>query len=473
MKKFLPIVLAIFILASGCITEEVSKIPETPVPTMVPKISPLVDVAWVEAHLNDPNVRIVDVSQTDLAYESGHIPNAVFLNWRTDISDQREIERFIVAQPEQIEKVLGRLGVGKDTTVVLYDNFKNSLAVKVYQELKYYGHENIAILNGGADAWKNAGKSLTTDDVTVNPTEYKITKTDSKMIVDINYVKANLNKPGFIPMDARGQAMYNGSIPGKTFHTQKEYPKRGHIPGAVNVFWQTNLNPDGTFKSLDELRAMYEAKGVTKDKDVATYCNEGIFAAYDWFVLHELLGYEKVAVYEGSMIEWSGDPATITMLGNEAVGEVYVAAQAKAELINAQGEKIGTAMFTGVNGGVKIALDAANLPAGEHGYHIHAVGKCEPANFTSAGGHFNPFGKKHGVKSPDGPHAGDMPNLVVGQDGTVKTEVTAALVTLGEGINSLFDADASALVIHSGPDDEMTDPTGNSGARIACGVITK
>src|SRR3990172_10257646 len=146
MKKFLPIVLAIFILASGCITEEVSKIPETPVPTMVPKISPLVDVAWVEAHLNDPNVRIVDVSQTDLAYESGHIPNAVFLNWRTDISDQREIERFIVAQPEQIEKVLGRLGVGKDTTVVLYDNFKNSLAVKVYQELKYYGHENIAIL---------------------------------------------------------------------------------------------------------------------------------------------------------------------------------------------------------------------------------------------------------------------------------------------------------------------------------------
>jgi len=305
------------------------------------KVSPLVDVAWVEQHLNDPNVRIIDVSQSILAYETGHIPNAVFLDWKKDIPDSTKPERFLVGSPGQIENVLSRLGVEKDTTVVLYDNFKNSLAVKVYQALKYYGHDNVAILNGGSDAWKNAGKSMATDIVAVKPTEYKITKTDSKMIVDISYVKANLNKPNFVPIDARGQGMYNGSIPGKTFHTQQEYAKRGHVPGAVNVFWQTNLNADGTLKSVESLKEMYEAKGITKDKEIVTYCNEGIFAAFDWFVLHELLGYENVAVYEGSMIEWSNDPTTITMIGNEPVGEMYVAPQAKAELINAQGEKIG------------------------------------------------------------------------------------------------------------------------------------
>lgn len=109
-----------------------------------------------------------------------------------------------------------------------------------------------------------------------------------------------------------------------------------------------------------------------------------------------------------------------------------------------------------------------------HGLHIHAVGKCEPeTNFTTAGGHFNPYSKKHGTKNPEGPHAGDMANLVVGADGTAKTEITASLVTLGADVNSLFDADGSALVIHAGPDDETTDPTGNSGARIACGVVQK
>lgn len=438
------------------------------------KVSPLVDVAWVEAHLTEPNVRIIDVSQSILSYEAGHIPGAVFLDWRKDIPDLTKPERFVVGPPKQIEQALSKLGVNKDTTIILYDNFKNSLAVKVYQELKYYGHENVAILNGGIDAWKNAGKSMATDIVTVKPTEYKITKTDSKMIVDINYVKANLNKPNFVPIDARGQGMYNGSVPGKTFHAQQEYAKRGHIPGAINVFWQTNLNADGTLKSVESLKEMYEALGITKDKEIVTYCNEGIFAAFDWFVLHELLGYENVAVYEGSMIEWSNDPTTTTMIGNEPVGEVYVEPQAKAELISSQGEKIGTAMFTGVSGGVKIAVDATKLSPGSHGLHIHAVGKCEPeANFTTAGGHFNPYAKKHGLKNPEGPHAGDMPNLAVGADGTAKTEMVASLVAVDAGVNSLFDADGSALVIHASPDDGMTDPTGNSGARIACGVITK
>jgi Cu-Zn family superoxide dismutase len=146
---------------------------------------------------------------------------------------------------------------------------------------------------------------------------------------------------------------------------------------------------------------------------------------------------------------------------------------AKAELINSKGEKIGTATFTQEAEGVKITLEASHLPPGSHGFHIHAVGKCEPPDFKSAGAHFNPTGKKHGLQNPEGPHAGDLPNLTVGPDGTAKVEVVAKQVTLGEGKNSLLQSEGTALVIHANPDDEKTDPAGNAGDRIACGVITK
>jgi len=146
---------------------------------------------------------------------------------------------------------------------------------------------------------------------------------------------------------------------------------------------------------------------------------------------------------------------------------------AKAELYSSQGEKVGNATLTEGPEGVKIALQVSRLTPGPHGFHIHAVGKCDPPGFTSAGAHFNPHGKKHGLKSPEGPHAGDLPNLVVGSDGTAKAEVAAAHVTLGPGKHSLFHPDGTALIIHANPDDEKTDPAGNAGARIACGIITK
>ncbi len=144
----------------------------------------------------------------------------------------------------------------------------------------------------------------------------------------------------------------------------------------------------------------------------------------------------------------------------------------EVELRNSQGEKVGSATLTEQPAGVRISLQAWKLPPGSHGFHIHAVGECDPPGFTSAGGHFNPDGKKHGLKNPAGPHAGDLPNLAVRPDGSAIREEVASRVTLGQGMNSLLRRDGSSLMIHASPDDDMTDPTGNAGARIACGVIS-
>ena len=147
-------------------------------------------------------------------------------------------------------------------------------------------------------------------------------------------------------------------------------------------------------------------------------------------------------------------------------------ADAVAELKNADGQVIGTVNLTETADGVRVTGTFSNLSAGEHGFHLHAVGKCEAPDFKSAGGHFNPEGKSHGLDNPDGPHAGDMPNLIVGDDGTASYEYVNDRVTLAEGAsNSLFDADGSAVVIHAGPDDQMSDPAGDAGARVACGLI--
>ena len=146
---------------------------------------------------------------------------------------------------------------------------------------------------------------------------------------------------------------------------------------------------------------------------------------------------------------------------------------AKATLVNSQGQKVGDATFTQIDQGVKIAVKVENLPPGVHAMHIHEKGVCEAPDFSSAGGHFNPFGKHHGLKNPAGPHAGDLPSLTVGQDGKGAAEFVAALITLKEGKNSLFQPGGTSLVIHAQPDDDMTDPAGNAGPRIACGVIVK
>jgi len=146
---------------------------------------------------------------------------------------------------------------------------------------------------------------------------------------------------------------------------------------------------------------------------------------------------------------------------------------ARAELMNTTGQPVGTATLTQVGSVVRVVLEVQGLPRGAHGVHVHAVGKCDGPDFSSAGAHFNPAGRQHGALNPQGAHAGDLPNIEVGADGKGRLESTTELMSLIGGTTSVFDADGSAIVVHAAPDDFRTDPTGNSGARIACGVITK
>ena len=260
----------------------------------------LVDADWAQAHLTDPSVRFVEVDVDTTAYSQGHIPGAVGWDWTSQLSDG---VRRDLASREDFAALLSQSGIGPDTTVVLYGDNNNWFAAFAYWQLKLFGHDDVRILNGGRKYWLDNGLSITTDEPTPTPTRYQLPERDDALRAFRDDLLPRLGDPGLALVDVRSPAEYNGEIiapPGLSETAQRA----GRIPGAVSIPWAQTVREDGTFKSPDELRALYEAKGVTPDKDVVAYCRIGERSSHSWFVLHELLGYRRVRNYDGSWTEW-------------------------------------------------------------------------------------------------------------------------------------------------------------------------
>ena len=262
--------------------------------------SVLVDADWAKAHLNDANVRFVEVDVDTTAYEQSHIPGAVGWNWTSQLSDG--IRRDIASR-EDFSALLSASGIGPDTTIILYGDNNNWFAAWAYWQLKLYGHNDVRIINGGRKFWLDNGLPLSTDVPQVSATSYQLPEVDNSLRAFRDDILPRIGDSNLTLVDVRSPAEFNGEIiapPGMSETAQRA----GHIPGAASVPWAQTVREDGTFKAEDELRALYEAKGVTPDKDVIAYCRIGERSSHTWFVLHELLGYRRVRNYDGSWTEY-------------------------------------------------------------------------------------------------------------------------------------------------------------------------
>jgi thiosulfate/3-mercaptopyruvate sulfurtransferase len=260
----------------------------------------LVDSKWVQEHLNDPKVRFVEVDVDTAAYEQSHIPGAVGWNWTSQLSDG--IRRDIAGR-EDFSKLLQASGIDKDTTIALYGDNNNWFAAWAYWQLKLYGHQDVRIVNGGRKFWLDNGLPLSVDVPSYSATSYQLPEASNKLRAYRDDILPRLGEQGFALVDVRSPAEFNGEViapPGMTETAQRA----GHIPGAASVPWAQTVREDGTFKPPADLRVLYEAKGVTPDKDVVAYCRIGERSSHTWFVLHELLGYDRVRNYDGSWTEW-------------------------------------------------------------------------------------------------------------------------------------------------------------------------
>jgi thiosulfate/3-mercaptopyruvate sulfurtransferase len=261
----------------------------------------LVDTEWVAQHLNDTNVRIVEADEDPLLYEVGHIQNAVKLDWHTDV--QHPVRRDFVDR-EGFEALMRRLGIGNDTTVVFYGDKSNWYATYSLWLFKYYGHKDARIMNGGRTKWEQEGRPYTKDVPQPAEAEYHAQNPDSSIRAFRHQVEQGLGQQNRALVDVRSNDEYTGKLIHMVNYPQEGASRGGHIPGAQNIPWGTAANPDGTFKSAEELRQIYGGKGVTPEKEVVSYCRIGERSAHTWFVLTQLLGYPDVRNYDGSWTEW-------------------------------------------------------------------------------------------------------------------------------------------------------------------------
>ncbi|MBI3972192.1 MAG: sulfurtransferase [Chloroflexi bacterium] len=260
----------------------------------------LVSTQWVAEHLNDPNVRLVEVDVDTTAYEQGHIRNAIGWNWQTQLEDT--VRRDLPTK-EAWERLLGNSGIGNDTKIVFYGDNNNWFAAFAYWIAKIYGHQDAALMNGGRKKWELDGRELVKEVPSSPATSYRAGEPDERLRALQFQVRDYINAPNRAMVDVRSPAEFNGEIlapPGLPETAQRA----GHIPSATNVPWGLAANEDGTFKSRRELEQLYQSKGITPEKQIVAYCRIGERSSHTWFVLKELLGYADVRNYDGSWTEW-------------------------------------------------------------------------------------------------------------------------------------------------------------------------
>jgi thiosulfate/3-mercaptopyruvate sulfurtransferase len=261
----------------------------------------LATTEWVAQHLGDPGIRLVEVDVDTTSYGEGHIPGAVGWNWQTQLQDN--IRRDLVDKAT-LQKLLAQSGISNDTSILLYGDNNNWFAAYAFWQLKYYGHKDVRLINGGRKKWIEEKRPLTTEGPTVDAETYHISGPDDSLRARKEDVFAILEKrrTGEL-VDVRSVDEFTGKIfapPGVSEGAQRA----GHIPGAANIPWAQAANEDGTFKSADALKQIYEGKGITGANEVISYCRIGERSAHTWFVLKYLLGQRNVKNYDGSWTEW-------------------------------------------------------------------------------------------------------------------------------------------------------------------------
>jgi len=260
----------------------------------------LVDTQWVEDHLGDTSVRIVEVDENPGLYEEAHIPGAIGFDWKADLQDQ--VKRDFLG-PEEFGRLFGSRGVGNEHTIVLYGDRNNWFAAYTYWYLKYYGHHNVKLMNGPREKWISEGRPVTTEAPAHAATTFNAQPGDDSIRAFREEVRAALDAPTSL-VDVRSPQEYSGELIAMAGYEQEGAQRGGHIPGAASVPWAQAVREDGTFKSADELRQLYTERGVLNGADVIAYCRIGERSAHTWFVLHELLGKDDVRNYDGSWTEW-------------------------------------------------------------------------------------------------------------------------------------------------------------------------
>jgi thiosulfate/3-mercaptopyruvate sulfurtransferase len=261
----------------------------------------LVTTDWLAERLAEPGLVVAEVDENPDLYEEGHIPGAVKVHWKDDLQDP--VVRDVVSKA-MFERLMGERGIRSDTTVVLYGDKNNWFAAYAYWYLKVFGHEDVRLLDGGRQKWIEEGRELTITSVAPTAVGYTARDRDESIRIRRDEVLAGLADPGIALVDVRSPQEFAGELVAPPGYEQEGASRAGHIPGAQSIPWASAVRDDGTFKSMEELRELYAAKGITPDKEIRAYCRIGERSAHTWFVLRELLGYESVRNYDGSWTEW-------------------------------------------------------------------------------------------------------------------------------------------------------------------------